>query len=352
MPPSVAVVTDSTACLPAVPGVTVVPVPMIADGVPLPGTATRPSGDGGTSGDHSSTAPLTGDLTGPSTGDFKGPSAGDLTGLSTGDLAGPSTGDLASAGPLAGDPAPTGRLAGDLTSASTSRPSPESFASCYSSLAAAGATGIISIHLSGELSGTAESALAAAGRSPVPVEVIDSRSIAMGLGYPVLAAARAAASGASLETAASAARRSIAATRTFFYVDTLDHLRRSGRIGTAASLVGSALMIKPLLHIVDGRISLLEKVRTSSRAIARLEDLAVQAAGKGPVEVAVQHVGAAERAETLADHLRKRLADLVELRVVEVGAVIGIHVGPGTLGLTVTPYDVQAPPPGCPQPPH
>ncbi|MEV0382293.1 DegV family protein [Nonomuraea sp. NPDC050643] len=232
-----------------------------------------------------------------------------------------------------------GSYTGDLSSATTSRPSPASFASCYAALAAAGATGIVSIHLSGELSGTIESARAAAGDAAVPVEVIDSRSIAMGLGYPVLAAARAAARGASLEAVTSAARRSIETTRTFFYVDTLDYLRRSGRIGTAASLVGSALMIKPLLHIVDGRISLLEKVRTASRAIARLEDLAVRAAGEGPVEVAVQHLGARDRAEALAERLSKRVTGLVELRVVEVGAVIGAHVGPGMLGLTVTPSD-------------
>ncbi|MEV5324913.1 DegV family protein [Nonomuraea sp. N2-4H] len=227
-----------------------------------------------------------------------------------------------------------------MASATTSRPSPASFASCYSALAAAGATAIVSIHLSGEMSGTIESARAAAREAPVPVAVIDSRSIAMGLGYPVLAAARAAAGGAPMEEVVSAANRCISATRSFFYVDTLDYLRRSGRIGTAASLVGSALMIKPLLHITSGRISLLEKVRTASRAIARLEDLAVEAAGDRPVNVAVQHLGARERAEGLAERLSKRVPGLGELRVVEVGAVIGVHVGPGMLGLTVTPSDI------------
>ncbi|MGN9838013.1 DegV family protein [Nonomuraea sp. H19] len=233
-----------------------------------------------------------------------------------------------------------GFLAGDLASVTTSRPAPAGFASCYSSLAAAGATGVVSIHLSAEMSGTIESARAAARDAPVPVEVIDSRSIAMGIGYPVLAAARIAASGASLEAVTLAARRCAEATRTFFYVDTLEYLRRGGRIGAAASLFGSALMIKPLLHIVDGQISLLEKVRTSARAIARLEDLAVRAAGERPVEVAVQHLAARARAEALAERLPKRIAGLVESRVVEVGPVIGAHVGPGMLGLTVTPCDL------------
>ncbi|RVX38166.1 DegV family protein with EDD domain [Nonomuraea polychroma] len=229
----------------------------------------------------------------------------------------------------------------DLASAVTSRPSPARFSTCYSSLAAAGATAVVSIHLSGQMSGTIESARLAARDAPVPVEVIDSRSIAMGLGYPVLAAARAAAAeGASLETVAAAARRCAEATQTFFYVDTLEYLRRSGRIGAAASVLGSALMIKPLLHIVNGQISLLEKVRTATRAIARLEDLAVQAAGAGPVEVAVQHLAARARAEALAERLPKRVPGLMDLRVVEVGPVIGAHVGPGMLGLTVTPRDV------------
>ncbi|WP_245642697.1 DegV family protein [Nonomuraea candida] len=225
---------------------------------------------------------------------------------------------------------------GALASATTSRPSPARFAACYAELAAAGATGIVSIHVSGELSGTIESARAAARGAPVPVEVIDSRSIAMGLGYPVLAAAGAASAGGSSEEVAAAAVRRVRATRTFFYVDTLDYLRRSGRIGTAASLVGSALMIKPLLHLVDGRICLLEKVRTATRAIARLEDLAVRAAGEGPVEVAVQHLRAGERAEALAERLAGRLPGPARVRVVEVGAVIGVHVGPGMLGLTLT----------------
>jgi DegV family protein with EDD domain len=284
MPPTVAVVTESSAYLPAaVPGVTVVPLQVVVRGMPR---------------------------------------------------------DESSHGDYVRDSAARDSLVDDLASATTSRPSPASFASCYSSLAAAGAMGVISIHLSADMSGTVESAVTAARDAPVPVEVIDSHSIAMGLGYPVLVAARTAASGASLEAVASAARRCAERTRTFFYVDTLDYLRRSGRIGTAASLFGSALMIKPLLHIENGRISLLEKVRTSARAIARLEDLAVQAAGDGPVEVAVQHLAARTRAEALAERLPKRVPGLVDSRVVEVGLAIGAHVGPGMLGLTVTPCDL------------
>ncbi|MFI6325799.1 DegV family protein [Nonomuraea sp. NPDC050556] len=219
----------------------------------------------------------------------------------------------------------------------TSRPSPERFLEAYTEAAARGATGVVSIHLSGDLSGTADAAKIAARDAPIPVEVVDTRSIAMGLGFPVLAATQAAKAGASLEQVAATARHRASTTRTFFYVDTLEYLRRGGRIGAAASLVGSALHIKPLLHITDGKISPLEKVRTAARGIARLEDLAVDAAGLSEVEVAVQHVAALDRANALADHLRQRLPNLATLMVVELGTVIGAHVGPGMLGLTISP---------------
>jgi DegV family protein with EDD domain len=159
----------------------------------------------------------------------------------------------------------------------------------------------------------------------------------MGLGFPVLAAAEAARRGAGRTEVAAVARACAEATTSFFYVDTLEHLRRGGRIGAAAGLVGSALAIKPLLHISDGLTAPLEKVRTAARAIARLEDLAVEAAGDEPVDIAVHHLTAAERARTLADHLQKRIPALVRLRLVEVGPVVGVHVGPGMLGVTVTP---------------
>ncbi|MGC5011496.1 DegV family protein [Streptosporangium sp. DT93] len=219
----------------------------------------------------------------------------------------------------------------------TSRPAPRRFTEAYAKAAADGASAVVSVHLSSEMSGTVEAARAGAEDSPIPVEVVDSRSIAMGLGFPVLAAAGAAAAGATRSEVADAARRTAESARSFFYVDTLEYLRRGGRIGAAAGLLGSALMIKPILHISDGTISPLEKVRTAARAIGRLEDLAVAAAGGAPVEIAVQHLGAAARAETLAARLSRRLPTLARLVVVEVGPVIGAHVGPGMLGITVSP---------------
>jgi DegV family protein with EDD domain len=157
----------------------------------------------------------------------------------------------------------------------------------------------------------------------------------MGLGFPVLAASRAARDGLALAEVAGTARRCMESVRSFFYLDTLEYLRRGGRIGAAASLMGSALAIKPLLHITGGVIAPLEKVRTASRAIARLEDLGVQAAAGTPVDVAVQHLAAPSRAEALAERLARRIPGLGRLVVVEVGAAIGVHVGPGMLGVTV-----------------
>ena len=124
-------------------------------------------------------------------------------------------------------------------------------------------------------------------------------------------------------------------TTTLFYVDTLEYLRRGGRIGAAQALLGTALSVKPILHVHDGRIEPLEKVRTASKGVARLEALAVAAAGDGPVDIAVHHLAAPYRAAALTDRLRSRLPRLGDLHSSEVGAVVGAHVGPGVLGVVV-----------------
>jgi DegV family protein with EDD domain len=219
----------------------------------------------------------------------------------------------------------------------TSRPSPERFSEAYSAATATGATAIVSVHLSGAMSGTVEAARLAAEAAPVPVRVVDTGSIGMGLGFAALSAAATALTGASLDEVAKAAMERADICRSLFYVATLEHLRRGGRSGAAASLLGSALMVKPLLGIEDGRIAPLEKVRTASRAVARLEELAVETAGTRRVDIAVQHLAAAARAEALADRLRERIPNLVDVYVGEVGPVIGAHVGPGMLGVVVAP---------------
>ncbi|TLQ45961.1 DegV family protein [Streptomyces marianii] len=218
----------------------------------------------------------------------------------------------------------------------TSRPSPETFAAAYRATAEAGATGIVSLHLSSEFSGTYDAAVLAAREAPVPVRVVDTGMVAMALGFCALAAAEAVDAGGSLDEAVAAAEKRAAGTSAFFYVDTLDYLRRGGRIGTAQALFGSALAVKPLLQLEGGRIELKEKVRTASKAIARLEEIAAERAGTGPVDIAVHHLAAPERASALAERLRERVPNLGELHVSEVGAVIGAHTGPGLLAAVVS----------------
>ena len=220
---------------------------------------------------------------------------------------------------------------------STSRPAPEAFLRVYERAAKNGAEAVVSIHLSGEVSGTVESAELAARDAPIPVHVVDSRHLGMGTGFAVAAAAAALDGGDSAEQAAAAARDRARATTALFYVDTLEFLRRGGRVGAAAALVGSALAVKPLLEIKDGTILPLEKVRTAARALARLEELAVVAAGDRDVDLAVSHLASPAKASDLAERLRIRIPRVGELVVNQVGAVIGAHVGPGMLAVVIAP---------------
>jgi DegV family protein with EDD domain len=222
-------------------------------------------------------------------------------------------------------------------SVTTSRPSPQQFAETYREVAASGATGIVSLHLSAELSGTYDAAVVAAREAPVPVRVVDTGMVAMALGFCALAAAETAEAGGTVDEAVTTAEKRAAGTSAYFYVDTLEYLRRGGRIGTAQALLGSALAVKPLLQLENGRIDLLEKVRTASRAIARLEELVADRAGSAPVDIAVHHLSAPDRASALAERLRTRVQGLADLHVSEIGAVIGAHTGPGLLGVVVSP---------------
>jgi DegV family protein with EDD domain len=253
----------------------------------------------------------------------------------------------------------SGREGSDVTSAevaaaltgrgghvTTSRPTPGDFVAVYRRLLDGGADRVVSVHLSGELSGTWDAARVAAGQvGEHLVTVLDSRSAAMGTGFAVLAAARAAAAGHTAEQIAAAARDTAAASRTFFVVDTLEHLRRGGRIGAAAALLGSALAVKPVLHVADGRVVPLERVRTSGRALNRLVQLAADVAGDRPASAAVHHLAAPDRAQRLADQLSARLPGLRDLYVSELGAAVGAHVGPGAVGIVIdpTPEDTQEP---------
>jgi len=223
---------------------------------------------------------------------------------------------------------------------STSRPAPAYLAEVYANAAADGATEILSIHLSAEMSGTHESALLAAREAPVPVSVVDSRQVGVATGYAALTAVDVLDAGGSVAEAAEAARARAAAATALFYVDTQSYLRRGGRIGAAAALLGGALSVKPLLRIDDGRVVNLDRVRTSARALSRMEDLIVEAAGDQQVDLCVSHLANPDRAGELAGRLGVRLAANLDGREVwcgELGAVLGAHVGPGMVAACVAP---------------
>lgn len=241
-------------------------------------------------------------------------------------------------------PEEVARALRDFVPVSTSRPSPAVFTQLYDALADAGHDAIVSVHISSQMSATLSSAQLAARDARIPVTVIDSETIGMAMGFGVIAAAESAASGADAADVAATARRHTGASTTVFYVDTLEHLRRGGRIGRASALMGSALSIKPLLTVRDGHIEPLERVRTTNKALARLVQHAVDTVSDleehddlDGIDVAVHHLDSRDRAETLIEQLAEKLPAARRMLLVELGAAVGAHVGPGTLAVVVTP---------------
>lgn len=232
----------------------------------------------------------------------------------------------------------------------TSQPAPAAFARAYARAAAHGAREIVSVHLSSGLSGTVRAAELAALAAPVPVHVVDSRSVAMGLGLAAVAAAELAAkprpgrrwpiTGAGWPdgvAVADRAREIAASASTVFLVDSVEHLRRGGRLGAGAAAMGTLLGLRPLLALRSGRIEVIEKVRTRGAARERLESLTIKdVARRGTAQVAVHHLGQPDVAASLAGRLEEWLGDCVgEIAVSEVSAVIAAHAGPGVLAVVV-----------------
>ncbi len=193
---------------------------------------------------------------------------------------------------------------------------------------------ILSIHLSKDLSGTIESARQAKQMlGDVPIRIVDSRSVGMGLGFVVLAAARAAAEGASLDDAAAVAEKAKDHVGVIFAVDTLEYLHRGGRIGGAQRLLGMMLNVKPILEIRNGRVEPVDKVRTRKKSLQRVLDLIEQRiAGRSPVRLATLHADAEDEARALLDEAARRF-NAVEAYLTDVSPTVGVHVGPGTVGL-------------------
>lgn len=219
----------------------------------------------------------------------------------------------------------------------TSPPDPGAFFWTYADLAASGVDAIVSLHISTGMSKTVDAARQAAAQSQVPVHVVDTQTCGMSLGYAVVAAATVAQAGGDVNRVLSAAQHTVRRSSELFYVDTLEYLRRGGRIGRAAALLGSALAMKPLLTVVDGQITPLDKVVGGERAMRKLVDIAVKRAGRDSVDIAVEHFDAAERAAKVLEQLRGKLPNVRRFLVTQVSSAIGAHVGPGALGVTVSP---------------
>jgi len=195
---------------------------------------------------------------------------------------------------------------------------------------------VLALLVSSRLSGTVQSALQAKdlmGSARDKVNVVDSQSVAMALGFQALAVARSIEAGASLKEAIALAEKSHEYTGVFFAVDTLEFLHRGGRIGGAQRFIGSALNLKPILAIQDGKVEGIERIRTKSKAQDRVLELVIEkVARRSPVRLATLHANAAEEAKALLARAEQALKP-VESILTEVSPTVGTHAGPGTVGL-------------------
>lgn len=220
----------------------------------------------------------------------------------------------------------------------TAGAAPADFAEFYrQALADSGGDGVVAVHLSAALSCTFSSAVATAREFGSAVRVVNSRSAAAGVGFVALAAARAADGGADLDAVEAAARAAVPRGHAFIVVHRLDNLRRSGRIGTAASWLGTALSLKPLLHLdVDGRLVLSQRIRTVSKAHAALVEAVAEVVGDRPATIAVHHVDNHDGAADIGAALTARLPQIDSMSITDMGPVLSVHVGGGAIGVCVT----------------
>jgi len=200
-------------------------------------------------------------------------------------------------------------------------------------LADSGGDGVVAVHISSALSGTYGNAERTAADLDPAVRVIDSRSAAMGTGFSVLAAAQAAAAGGDLDAVADAASSAVSRSHSFMVVHRLDNLRRSGRIGGAKAWLGTALALKPLLRVEDGKLVLAQRVRTVSNATAAMIDRVCEIVGDGPAALAVHHVANPDGANEVAATLARRLPACEPAIVTPLGPVLALHVGAGAVAV-------------------
>ena len=221
--------------------------------------------------------------------------------------------------------------------ATTAGATPAELADAYrEALADSGGDGVVGVHISAALSSTFSSAVQAAREFGPSVRLVNSRSTAMGTGFVALAAARSAESGADLDAVEAAARAAVPRGHAFIVVNRLDNLRRSGRIGTAASWLGTALSLKPLLCLdVDGRLVLSQRIRTVTKAHAAMVDQVAAVVGNRRAAIAVHHVDNHDAADAVAAALTTRLPQVERLTVTDMGPVLATHVGAGAVGVCV-----------------
>lgn len=218
----------------------------------------------------------------------------------------------------------------------TSQPTPAWFEEAYGDCADDGLDAVVSVHCSGALSGTVSLARDRAAKAELPVHVVDSRLVGGALGLTVLAGHRVAQRGGSLGQVLEAVERARTRVTTLVVVDTLDYLKRGGRLTGAQALVGRALQVKPLLHLEEGRVEVRERCRTWSRALDRLVSVAEEAADGRRVDVVVAHAIAPERAAEVWERLDGRV-EVGERLETLIGPIVGTHVGPGAVGLALVP---------------
>ncbi len=214
----------------------------------------------------------------------------------------------------------------------TARPSVQTFVEIYQAQVSAGAKSILSIHLSSELSGTYESAVLAARQMNVPVTVVDSRGVAGFLQLVVLNAVRLRSQGLEISEIENVLTKQCARIKMYFYVDTLEFLERGGRLSAFKSKVGQFLTVKPILKMQDGKVELQELVRSETKALNRIIDLACD---QGTAHTfLINHIASPDRALLISEAISDELK-IEPINIVTAGAVVGAHVGPGTVAVVI-----------------
>lgn len=225
------------------------------------------------------------------------------------------------------------RLTNSKTIPSSSQPTAGEFVEVFKK-AAQDAEAVLAILVSSKISGTVESAIQAQTMLPeIPIRIVDTFNVSMGLGFPVIEAAKAIMAGKSLDEAAAVAEEIKDKVHFLFVVDTLEYLHKGGRIGGAKRLMGTALQIKPILHFWEGSIDSLSQTRTYKKAIQEMLDIAEERLeGKNMAAASVIHANAPEEAARVAEMVKERFR-VGQILLAPVSPVVGTHAGPGAVGL-------------------